>query len=226
MSHQRTTIGALTIALSLASFFTTAQAQDERPQKRIQPPSPDSPQRDGQTPKQKLKQIRTQLQSVDRTLNKAQEAAMEKKEVQQKQKTYLDEQKKQMLAIAPNQEKAINRRFELFEELARDQRGNEQEEQELAPKERQDKVKEFQQLNQSLRSTQKKADAKEAVSEKLEAYQEGLIEAMKEENEDVEQLLQKRQKLIAQYRQLRLQMQNLLQKRQQGQGNPNPRPQK
>lgn len=220
MTHYSQTIGI--IALTLGLLTTTVQAQEKDRQKAIQPPSKDSPKKAAQGPKQKLNQVRTQLQSIEQTLNKARDAALEKKALQKKRTAYINAQKTQMLHIAPDQAEDINRRFQLYEELVA--MNSSEKDEDLDIKERQNKLKEFRQLDKSLREIYKKASSKKEVIQKRRSFQKRLIEGMKQENEDVEELLQKRKKLLAQYRQLRVQIQKLLQQRQKRQQNSKPRP--
>jgi len=190
---------ALATALALSIPGLTASAQPEArqaPQMQQQQPQQNEPDQ----VQQQLQQLQTELQTLDAQIQDVQSQANEDPKVRDALKNYSETLSEKMKEISPDQSDTIDRRQEIYKELLALTKDPE-----MSPEEQakvQDLSQKFNSVRQELQMTEAQANQTESVQEALSEYNEVIVGEMAEIDPQIEDKIEKREEVRAEFSQL------------------------
>lgn len=154
---------------------------------------------------QELVQVRQQLQQLEGRLQQIEQEAMKREELQQAQSAFIEKLREAAIASDPDVQSKLERQDELIGEL------EDSPELQKSPEERSpevtEKLTEFQRLRNEINPVVQSVATQPEIQERQAAFEEAVVEGMKEVDPEADQLLAQRAQLFGRYEQLASQIQ-------------------
>lgn len=193
---------AILLAVATLAIAGVATAQDAgsgaapRPRGQAAPQGQPSPQK-----MQKLRNIRSQIEQITQKLSSAQQEALKKEKVQEKQIEFRKAMSVAIVKQNPEMESVLEEHDTLAEKL--ENSPDLKKPQGQRSQKFQQRLQKYRQLQQKVSAERQKAAQKEKVQKKRKAFENLLISEMSKVEPETPQLMEKRQGLMQQFRALR-----------------------